>query len=142
VKQLKAMTLVLALGLATVSVAARAADPVDLGKREYVNQCAVCHGLQGKGDGPYTELFKTKIGDLTRLTSSNGGVFPVARVQGALDGSRMTKGHGTSEMPVWGNLYKIKAAENYIDIPSYDADAFVRARILALVDYLSRLQEK
>jgi hypothetical protein len=82
------------------------------------------------------------MADLSRLSSSNGGVFPVARVQAALDGSRMTRGHGTTDMPIWGNIYKIKAAENYIDIPSADPEAFVRVRILALIDYLSRLQEK
>jgi mono/diheme cytochrome c family protein len=142
VKPLKAITILLALGLTTLSVASRAADSIDLGKREYLNNCAVCHGLQGRGDGPYSGLVNTRMGDLSRLSSGNGGVFPVARIYGVLDGSRMSKGHGTTEMPIWGNMYKIKAAENYVDVPSYDPDAFVRARILALIDYLARLQEK
>jgi len=141
VKLLKAMTVLLALGLMTFSVASRAADPVDLGKQEYVNNCAVCHGMQGRGDGPYAAIVTSKMGDLTRLSSSNGGVFPVSRVYGALDGTRMTRGHGTTAMPIWGNIYKVKAAEYYMDIP-YDQEAFVRARILALIDYLARLQEK
>ena len=140
-KLVKAMSVLLALGLMTFSVASRAADPVDLGKQEYVNNCAVCHGLLGKGDGPYASVINTRTGDLTRLSSGNGGVFPVSRVYGTLDGTRMSKGHGTTAMPIWGNIYKVKAAEYYMDIP-YDQEAFVRARILALIDYLSRLQEK
>ena len=81
------------------------------------------------------------MADLSRLSSGNGGVFPVSRVYGALNGSRMSKGHGTTDMPIWGNIYKVKAAEYYMEIP-YDQEAFVRARILALIDYLARMQEK
>jgi hypothetical protein len=44
-------------------------------------------------------------------------------------------------MPTWGNAYRIKAAEYYLDSP-YDPEAFVRARILALIEYISRLQVK
>jgi hypothetical protein len=44
-------------------------------------------------------------------------------------------------MPTWGNQYRVRAAEYYIDTP-YDPDAFVRAKILALIDYISRLQAK
>ena len=53
----------------------------------------------------------------------------------------MSRGHGTTDMPIWGTIYKIRAAQNLVDIPSYDPDAFVRARILALIDYLARLQD-
>ena len=34
-----------------------------------------------------------------------------------------------------------KAAQNHADV-DYDPEAFVRARILALIEYLSRLQER
>ncbi|MFI4961002.1 MAG: c-type cytochrome, partial [Hyphomicrobiales bacterium] len=32
---------------------------VEIGKREYVNSCAVCHGDSGKGDGPIVASLKT-----------------------------------------------------------------------------------
>jgi hypothetical protein len=35
----------------------------------------------------------------------------------------------------------MKAGEYYMDVP-YDSEAYVRARILALIDYISRLQVK
>ena len=44
-------------------------------------------------------------------------------------------------MPIWGNQYRVRAAEYYIDVP-YDPEVFVRAKILALIDYISRLQVK
>lgn len=44
-------------------------------------------------------------------------------------------------MPIWGQDYKVKAGEYYMETP-YDPEVFVRTRILALVDYLNRLQAK
>ena len=44
-------------------------------------------------------------------------------------------------MPVWGYEYRVQAAEHYIDAP-YDPEVYVRARILSLIDYIYRLQQK
>jgi hypothetical protein len=44
-------------------------------------------------------------------------------------------------MPVWGAQYSIKSAESYMDVP-YSSESFVRSRILALTEYISRLQAK
>jgi len=44
-------------------------------------------------------------------------------------------------MAIWGRAYNIKAAEYYVDVP-YDQEAWVRSRILALAEYLNRLQVK
>jgi cytochrome c len=51
------------LACAALSVAAVAmAQPrPDLGKREYESKCAVCHGLDGKGKGPYAEQLKKAL---------------------------------------------------------------------------------
>lgn len=49
--------------------------------------------------------------------------------------------HGTRDMPVWGRAYKIEAAEHYVDV-AYDPEAYVRARVLALIEYINRLQAK
>lgn len=117
------------------------ADKVDLGKREYDANCAVCHGSKGKGDGPYAGMGEKRVSDLTVLAKKNGGVFPMARVYDVIDGQQEVKAHGPREMPIWGMEYNIKAAEYYIDVP-YDAESYTRARILALAEYLYRLQQK
>lgn len=122
-------------------VLAMAQQKADLGKREYDSNCAVCHGVTGKGDGPYAGILDTRIPDLTVLSKRNGGVFPFARVYETIDGTNVLKAHGTRDMPIWGFDYKVRAAEYYQDHP-YDPEAYVRGRILALAEYLSRLQTK
>jgi len=110
-----------------------AEDKTDLGKREYDSNCAVCHGKGGKGDGPYTGIIDRRIPDLTTLSKNNGGVFPFARVYATIDGTDILKAHGTRDMPIWGYEYNEF---------SYQPESYVRARILALTEYIYRLQGK
>lgn len=110
----------------------------DFGKREYEANCASCHGLDGKGNGPLVELLRRSPPDLTVLAKNNQGILPTARMYEVIDGANVPS-HGTRDMPVWGRDYRVKDAEHYVDVP-YDAEALVRARILALVEYLNRLQ--
>lgn len=114
---------------------------LDIGKREYESNCAVCHGMTGKGDGPYGAVLRTPMPDLTALAKNNGGVFPFARVYEAIDGRVVVRSHGPQDMPVWGRDYQAQAAPEYDDYPT-EAEAFVRSRILALIDYLHRLQAR
>jgi mono/diheme cytochrome c family protein len=116
----------------------------DLGKSEYMNSCALCHGKDGKGTGAINDLLKKSPTDLTTLAKNNNGVFPFDRVYAVVDGREIVKGHGDRDMPAWGNRYSsdsVQAAEYYMDVP-YDAEMFARARILSLIDYLNRIQVK
>lgn len=117
------------------------AERLDIGKREYEANCVACHGVKGKGDGPFNEFLKVKTPDLTTLSKNNGGLFPVNRVLEIIDGRTLVKGHGTREMPIWGDVYNAQAVPQFDDYP-YNAALFVWARTLALVDYLNRLQVK
>ena len=137
------------LGLAVVALLVcgtgiAADDKYDIGKREYMNRCAVCHGQSGKGDGGGIDILKTAPTDLTTLSKKNGGVFPFERVYSVIDGRQMVKGHGTRDMPIWGqdfSLERAKADEHFAGMP-YNMEMYVRARILALIDYLNRIQVK
>jgi len=129
--------LVMALALPAVVVAQ---GKVDFGKGEFDANCAACHGVTGKGGGPIAELLKRSPTDLTTLQKRNGGIFPMARVYETIEGVGVAE-HGTRDMPIWGREYSVKAAEYYMDMP-YNQEAYVRARILALAEYLSRLQVK
>jgi mono/diheme cytochrome c family protein len=135
---------VAAVGLPLMACGQQQADigkQMDVGKREYDTHCAVCHGSKGKGDGPYPGTGETRPADLTTLARRNGGVFPFARVYEFIDGRQIVKAHGTRDMPIWGLDYRAEAAEYYAQTP-FNAEAFVRARILALTEYVYRLQVK
>jgi mono/diheme cytochrome c family protein len=116
----------------------------DFGLREFMNRCAVCHGQSAKGDGGVTEWLKVAPADLTTLSKRNGGVFPYERVYQVIDGRELVKGHGTRDMPIWGAEYAndgVAAAAYYVDVP-YDMQLYARSRILALIDYVYRIQAK
>jgi mono/diheme cytochrome c family protein len=130
-----------ALGTLGLLTDAGGADKSDFGKREYDAKCAVCHGAAGKGDGPYAGEIKARIPDITTVARRNGGVFPLERVQAIIDGRQALKSHGPRDMPIWGNKYLTAAAETYTDHP-YDTDFYVRMPVLALTDYIYRLQVK
>jgi mono/diheme cytochrome c family protein len=122
-----------------------AAQNFDRGKYEYGAHCAVCHGLSGKGDGPFVQQLKsgTVMPNLTELSKKNNGVFPFMQVYETIDGTNSVTAHGTREMPVWGPQYKSEiVGETVYDDFRADAEAFVRARILALTEYVYRLQAK
>jgi mono/diheme cytochrome c family protein len=133
------MPRLLAVGLMLAGSAVLAQSPVDLGKREYRSNCANCHAESGKGGGPYVEFLKHSPPDLTMMSKNNGGVFPVSRAYAVIEGAGAS--HGSRDMPIWGQQYRTKAAEYYADVP-YNDETFVRTRILALIEYMSRLQAK
>jgi mono/diheme cytochrome c family protein len=120
---------------------------VDVGKNEYVKSCAICHGTTGKGDGSIAHLLKRNPADLTKLSGSNFGVFPFARVYDVIDGRFEIEIHGRRNMPVWGEAFQPApgAAELKLfpnDVSKELAESIVRARILALIDYIFSLQAK
>jgi len=124
-----------------VSVLAFAADKVDIGKQEYETSCANCHGMKGEGNGPYAQFLKASVPSLTPLSKNNGGVFPYDHVYDTIDGRYLISGHGR-DMPIWGNRYCTDANKRIWDDYPADAESFVRSRILALIDYINRLQRK
>ena len=118
------------------------AQGMDIGAREYVDNCAVCHGSSGRGDGPLAGLITQKVTDLTQLSKENNGIFPYARVYEVIDGTRMSKGHGSRDMPVWGSVYNAQAPQWLgLDYAREDAATFVRGRILSLIGYIETLQQ-
>lgn len=111
----------------------------DLGKQEFQANCAGCHGVDGKGGGPYVDLIKKSPPDLTTIAKRNGGVFPLQRVYSVIDGRDVViQAHGPRDMPIWGADYASKAGE-YLE---YYPEVFTRTRVLALIDYLYRMQGK
>ncbi|MEW6331550.1 MAG: cytochrome c [Pseudomonadota bacterium] len=119
------------------------ARKIDIGKAEYEQKCTICHGPSGKGDGAYSVMLKKPASDLTTLSKKNGGVFPFAHVFETIEGTHELKAHGTREMPIWGREYRSsKYYDDYLHDPESDRSYFARSRILALTEYIFRLQTK
>jgi mono/diheme cytochrome c family protein len=106
------------------------------GRPAYEQNCAVCHGREGKGDGGAANLLTVKPADLTQLSKNNNETFPFWRTYRVIDGREEIKGHGTRDMPIWGQVFRMEAGTSAM------AQSQVRGRILELVHYLESIQAK
>jgi len=131
----------LALALLCCGGAASAQPAVfDPGKQEFADNCASCHGTDGKGNGPLGELLRKSPPDLTQLAKKNQGVLPINRLYSVIDGVGVPS-HGSRDMPIWGREYRIEEAQQMREARGhYDSAGLVRARILVLLEYISRIQ--
>lgn len=129
----------IALGVAAAPPAV--ADEEIAGGLEYLNSCAPCHGVGGKGDGPVARHLNVKPTDLTTLAEQNDGVFPFLEVFQIVDGRTMVAGHGDRTMPIWGQRYREETGYADIPINRIATEALVRSRVLELVNYLQAIQD-
>jgi mono/diheme cytochrome c family protein len=109
----------------------------ELGRQEFMNYCASCHGESGMGNGPVAEYLSVTPPNLTGLAARNGGEFPYLNVFMIIDGRTGIGPHG-SDMPVWGDIFKMHEVDASAD---YGAETIVRGRILSLVKYLESIQQ-
>lgn len=107
-------------------------EPIS-GKRLFSSYCAMCHGADGKGGGPFAPQLKTWPPDLTQLKSRNNGVFPSLHVAEVIGGEFDKPAHGSKEMPVWGPVFRSMA---------HGRKDSAQRRIDNLVKYIEGLQQK
>ncbi len=113
-------------------------ETVSAVNRTYYRFCSVCHGKDARGNGPYSENLKLTPPDLTKLTYSNDGSFPWIKVYQVIDGKNISVAHGSSEMPVWGELFDLS---NWDKGYTEHSKVIVRGRIFELLVYLDFIQE-
>jgi mono/diheme cytochrome c family protein len=107
--------------------------PSNSGKEMFHSYCAVCHGTDGKGNGPAAQAMKTPPTDLTLLAQKNGGKYPSAHVAAVIRGQASTPSHGSQDMPIWGPLFSSI---------SQGHEGQIQQRVTNLVSYIESLQAK
>lgn len=130
---------VLALGaLVMVARPAAGAEPTvaDVGRGVFEQYCSGCHGIGGKGDGPFVKYLKTPPPDLTTIAKRQGGTFPETEIAEMIDSRKPFPGHGTADMPIWGERFGHM-------VPGTTAkEASIRGEVTLLVAYLRSIQQK
>ena len=101
------------------------------GELTYVRYCVSCHGKDAKGDGPLANDLRVPVPDLTMVSARSGGNYPYDRVVRIIQSGETVRGHGTADMPAWGDAFKkTKGTET----------GTVEAAIRNLAKYLRSLQ--
>ena len=72
----------------------------------YVRYCVSCHGKAARGDGPLAADLRVAVPDMTTLAARSGGRFPEGRVERIIESGEVLRGHGTPDMPAWGDAFK------------------------------------
>jgi cytochrome c553 len=103
--------------------------PASDAKKMFDTYCAVCHGKEGKGDGPASKSLSKVPADLTKISTRNGGTFPEVKVRRYIEGLDEVAAHGTRDMPMWGDLFKSLSRDT------------AAIRIEALAEYLKAMQK-
>ena len=103
------------------------------GSKTFRAYCASCHGFTGKGDGVMADILKVPPADLTKIAARRGGDFPDDEIHAIIDGREDVRGHGSREMPAWGDAFK------YTD--ETEDEAVVAEKITQLVYFLKSIQE-
>jgi mono/diheme cytochrome c family protein len=110
--------------------------PAPSGAVFYAENCASCHGIRGRGDGPAAAGLSRAPSDLTLIAARNGGVFDRNAVMSAIDGF-FRRSDPSHPMPEFGAAF---------DGPMVMAETGpgrftpAPATLVALADYLASLQ--
>jgi mono/diheme cytochrome c family protein len=105
------------------------------GRQMYATYCAVCHGVDGRGNGPAAPALKDHPTDLSTLAKDHGGKFPDAHISAILQFGVETPAHGQKDMPVWG------PALRSLDRGSPAPEMEEHQRIANLTNYLRSIQQ-
>jgi mono/diheme cytochrome c family protein len=106
------------------------------GELEYQRNCAVCHGVEGRGDGIMRRYLTVPPANLRQFAKNNGGKFPFWEVYHKIDGLTEVPARGTREMPIWGDRFRAEAGSD-----GKSALTQAAGRILSLIFYLEHIQE-
>ena len=126
-------------GAGTVLLAACAPDEmpgVSDGRSLFMQNCAVCHGVDGKGDGAMARAMTRAPANLTLISVRNGDVFPRAKVLSTIDGYARSEMDGPN-MPEFGALLQ----GDLVPLDTGDGVMTPTPRkLVALLEYIESIQ--
>jgi len=128
-------TTLIITGLFALAACVEAPYGVD-GRKEFLDKCAGCHGVDAKGSGSFGRNLFVEPPDLTKMTIDNGGIFPRTEVMSIIDGLQRDP-HFSGAMPAFGEGdlgETVIVEDDGIGTP-------VPERLLALTDYLESIQD-
>jgi len=102
------------------------------GKQMYQDYCAVCHGMNGKGNGPAVQFLKTPPPDLTTMDKRYYPTSVASKVSAVLRSGTASRVHGTVAMPLWESLFS----------SLHGGDQVGALRIRNLSEYVESIQKK
>jgi len=106
------------------------------GELEFQTSCAVCHGVDARGQGIMRKHLSQAPANLRHLAQQNSGKFPFWEVYRIIEGRGVVPGHGSRDMPIWGDRFRADARGD-----GKAAQTQAAGRILSLVFYLEHIQE-
>ncbi len=112
----------------------QAPERIGKGRISFRLYCRSCHGKLAKGDGPVAEHLKIPPSDLTAISARRDGGFPAEEMRRMIDGRDPVKGHGSRDMPIWGEAFKVSAETQ--------DEAVVEEKITQLIFYLKSIQQE
>ena len=106
---------------------------LDIGREEFQESCAACHGADASGRGELANKLVKPPKDLTMIAERNGGTFPFWMIFDIIAGDTTVEGHDSSQMPLFSQ--RMRGQESAGIFPP------APLRVLALTHYLESIQE-
>lgn len=103
----------------------------------YAQNCAACHGADGKGGGVLAADLPSAPPDLTLIAARAGGVFPMAQVLSQIDGYTRMQDRD-QVMPEYGDLLQGNTVPVELGPDEFSP---VPRRLAAIVAYLQDIQK-
>lgn len=100
----------------------------------YLRYCGACHGPKAEGDGVAATVLQPKPANLTTIARRHDGTFPSAAITAFIDGTKPLPAHGSSEMPVWGEILREEPGGS-------GSNAVIQSKLILITEYLRSLQK-
>ncbi len=136
--RLKSTTFLLGLALSTLAACAALgpSDTAGAGAALFRQNCVICHGAGGAGNGPQAASLPVAPANLRGLAAANDGVFPAEAVMATIYGYRGKDYAGL--MPEFGPVLD---SPSVIWIASDGREIPTPSALVALTGYLETIQD-